>query len=171
MTRQDPHGGPRLGLRDLWGLLWTAAQERRAAEAYSEVLAQALEARSNQATAQSKTAVAQALEGVMARYPSAAGASLAAFELGAHARASVVVRTRSRRRARPSCFPHQAQYNSGDGYERGIDESEQSLRHRRRCCLAAPWLLFQFRQLLAYQQQACVFVLKLPPQPGSDRLT
>jgi tetratricopeptide (TPR) repeat protein len=62
--------------------LWTAAQERRAAEAYSEVLTQALEARSGQATPQSKTAVAQALEGVMARYPSAAGASLAAFELG-----------------------------------------------------------------------------------------
>jgi tetratricopeptide (TPR) repeat protein len=62
--------------------LWTAAQERRAAEAYSEVLAQALEARSDQATPQSKAAVAQALEGVMARYPSAAGASLAAFELG-----------------------------------------------------------------------------------------
>ena len=62
--------------------LWTAAQERRAAEAYSDVLAQALEARNSQATPQSKAAVVQALEGVMARYPSAAGASLAAFELG-----------------------------------------------------------------------------------------
>jgi tetratricopeptide (TPR) repeat protein len=62
--------------------LWTAAQERRAAEAYGEVLGQALEARSSQATPQSKAAVAQALEAVMARYPSAVGAPLAAFELG-----------------------------------------------------------------------------------------
>jgi tetratricopeptide (TPR) repeat protein len=64
------------------GWFWLDTQARRAAEAYSEAFAQVRDARNPQAPPAAKLAAAQALEGVMARHPSAVGAPTAAFELG-----------------------------------------------------------------------------------------
>jgi tetratricopeptide (TPR) repeat protein len=64
------------------GWFWLDAQARRAAEAYSEAFAQVREARAPTAPGPARLAAAQSLEAVMARYPSAAGAATAAFELG-----------------------------------------------------------------------------------------
>ena len=64
------------------GWFWFDAQTRRAAEAYSEAFAQLRASRNPQESPAAKLAAAQALEAVMARHPSAAGAATAAFELG-----------------------------------------------------------------------------------------
>ncbi|MBI3825882.1 MAG: tetratricopeptide repeat protein [Candidatus Rokubacteria bacterium] len=64
----------------LW--LWSTLQERRALEAYAEVMTVMTTARAPDAPPAARAAVAGALEGFLARYPGSRRAGQAACELG-----------------------------------------------------------------------------------------
>jgi tetratricopeptide (TPR) repeat protein len=68
-----------LGLGGWW---WADANERRAAAAYAEPLGRLAEARAGTLTPEARAAIANDLEAAMARFPSAALAAQAAWEIG-----------------------------------------------------------------------------------------
>lgn len=71
-----------LGALGAGAWLWADLAERRAAAAYAEPLARLADARAGSLTPEARAAIAGDLEAVMARYPSAALAAQAAWELG-----------------------------------------------------------------------------------------
>ncbi len=69
-------------LLGLGGWLWTSVQQQRGMAAYAETLTRARQSEGPEAVAEVRMQVVLGLEGVLARYPSNAMASQAAYELG-----------------------------------------------------------------------------------------
>ena len=61
---------------------WYAAEQRRAIVAYADVMVRVAAAESREATAETRAVAARDLEAILARYPSAAAAPHAAYQLG-----------------------------------------------------------------------------------------